>query len=233
MLGRLLEEVSWEGHARIYRQGGRGRENVLSAEALQLLNALPRTHFLGAIVEALHGGKPESKALLRSEIEEATLELLPGDIGIVQPDGLLESKSVYGFIEAKRLRPSSFMPHQLARELVSVSAEAQRVGRRPLLILVLAKPPPVPIQRQGRKSLRDAIEPHLAGALKRLPASTLTGDELRASIDSAVSWITWGELQEVVVRGAAFYGSESSGDRAVRRQVTLLDKVLEWHDKEP
>ena len=31
-MGRLLEEISWEGNARKYRHGGRGLENVLTAE---------------------------------------------------------------------------------------------------------------------------------------------------------------------------------------------------------
>lgn len=35
VLGRLLEEISWEGsRVREYRDGGRGRENVLTAEVL-------------------------------------------------------------------------------------------------------------------------------------------------------------------------------------------------------
>ncbi len=48
VLGRLLEELSWEGHGRIktaYRTGGRGQENVLAAEVLMPLDFLPRSQF--------------------------------------------------------------------------------------------------------------------------------------------------------------------------------------------
>lgn len=233
MLGRLLEEISWDGHARVYRQGGRGRENVLTAEALQVLNALPRDQFLGGVIDALHDGDRETKDLLRTEIEDAVLELLPGDIGLVQPDGLLESKSVYALIEAKRLRASSFQAHQLARELVTVCTEGRRLGKRPMLFLVLAEPPPVLVQRQGRKSLRNAIEPQLAAAVKRLPDCALTTDELVAAIDSVVSWVTWREVRGEFARGAEAYASTSSSDRAVRRLVGVLETALHWHDKEP
>jgi hypothetical protein len=39
VLGRLLEEISWEGASvRRYRDGGRGHENVLTAEVLTALD---------------------------------------------------------------------------------------------------------------------------------------------------------------------------------------------------
>ena len=44
MVGRLLQEISWE-RAISYRAGGKGRENVLTAEVLMALDFLPRTHF--------------------------------------------------------------------------------------------------------------------------------------------------------------------------------------------
>lgn len=52
VLGRLLEELSWDGNTiKAYRYGGRGFENVLTAEVFQALYFLPRQAFLGA----LHG----------------------------------------------------------------------------------------------------------------------------------------------------------------------------------
>jgi hypothetical protein len=52
VLGRLLEELSWVGNTiKDYREGGRGFENVLTAEVLQSLDFLPRQSFLGSIVE--------------------------------------------------------------------------------------------------------------------------------------------------------------------------------------
>lgn len=55
IIGRLLEEISWEGkRVRLYRRGGRGMENVLTAEVLLPLSFLPRTHFLGELLLAAH-----------------------------------------------------------------------------------------------------------------------------------------------------------------------------------
>lgn len=36
MIGRLLDEISWEGNAKKYRGGGRGKENVLTARCSTL-----------------------------------------------------------------------------------------------------------------------------------------------------------------------------------------------------
>ena len=44
----LLDELSWEGNAWKYREGGLGLENVLTAEVFQALDFLPREAFLGA-----------------------------------------------------------------------------------------------------------------------------------------------------------------------------------------
>ncbi len=54
IIGRLLEEISWEGNAAPYRRGGRGRENVLTAEVMASLDLLPRTHFLAEVLLAGH-----------------------------------------------------------------------------------------------------------------------------------------------------------------------------------
>lgn len=45
LIGRLLHEISWEGNARPYREGGRGRENVLTAEVFLVLDFLPAQLF--------------------------------------------------------------------------------------------------------------------------------------------------------------------------------------------
>lgn len=85
------------------------------------------------------------------EVEEATLSLLPGDVPIanstirVQPDVLVTSSSTYTFVEAKRIRPSSFQTDQLARELILT---VQQAGERvPLLLVTLGSPPPVRVNK--------------------------------------------------------------------------------------
>lgn len=59
VIGRLLEEISWEGATvRKYRAGGRGLENVLTAEVLLPLSYLPRTAFLGPVLRTARGYGP-------------------------------------------------------------------------------------------------------------------------------------------------------------------------------
>jgi hypothetical protein len=70
-VGRLLEEISWEGNARPYRRGGRGRENVLTTEVFQLLDWLQRHAFLGAVLNAAHGAD-EVRSEVADDVEAMT-----------------------------------------------------------------------------------------------------------------------------------------------------------------
>lgn len=150
VVGRLLDEISWEGNARKYRGGGRGKENVLTAEVFYPLDFLPRAAFLGQIVASAHGADAARRSLI-AEVEDAMVSVLPGDITLagstirVQPDVLLTSASTYTLVEAKRIRPSSFQTDQLARELI---ATVQQAGEGvPLLLVILGSPPPVRVSR--------------------------------------------------------------------------------------
>lgn len=133
-IGRLLEEISWEGNANPYRDGGRGKENVLTVEALTPLDYLPRQSFLGQILREAHGAD-QARTRVASEIEQAHISMLPGDIYLgqsevnLQPDAIIVGPSSYVLIEAKRIRRSSFQENQLAREFVAVLQES-RVERR-------------------------------------------------------------------------------------------------------
>jgi hypothetical protein len=128
IIGRLLEELSWTGRLITkYRGGGRGFENVLSAEVLQALDFLPRAAFLGSVVEALHDGAATARQMLKDEAEKAEFLVLPGEMYLqaedipkveIQPDAIITTPNVYCLVEAKRIRSSSFQPRQLAREFV-------------------------------------------------------------------------------------------------------------------
>jgi hypothetical protein len=64
VLGRLLEEISWEGsRVKGYRDGGRGRENVLTAEVLLPLTFLPQEAFLAEVVRSAHGAEQAREAV--------------------------------------------------------------------------------------------------------------------------------------------------------------------------
>src|SRR5262245_57408129 len=142
LFGRLLHEISWEGNARHYRNGGRGRENVLTAEVLHAVDLLPRRTFLGGILATVTSEAP-ALGFLTSEVEDVTVSVLPGGIVMkpssfgagapleVQPDAILESPSVYCLLEAKRIREAAFQPQQLAREFVAVVEGAKERNRMP------------------------------------------------------------------------------------------------------
>jgi len=145
VIGRLLEEVSWEGESvRTYRDGGRGRENVLTAEVLWPLSCLPREAFFAEVLRRAHGAE-EARFQAAEELEEAEVTLLPDQIELgpgrvaVQPDATVISPATYTLIEAKRIRRSSFQVNQLAREVVALLAKAG--DRSPLLVLLLGSPP--------------------------------------------------------------------------------------------
>jgi hypothetical protein len=235
VIGRLLEEVSWTGsQVTAYRGGGRGFENVLTAEVFQALDFLPRTSFFGEVIDSAHGSVT-GRAVLRQEAEIADFLLLPGEMHLVgenipkvevQPDVILTTPSVYCLVEAKRLRQSSFQSLQLAREFLLAHIRAE--GRIPLLLLILNKPPPVLVQGHGRKSLADAI---IAG-LPEMISQPEAASTWHPKIDHTISWITWHEIAEVVRRQLESIDvADSSLAASIRRLAESIANSIEWHDK--
>jgi hypothetical protein len=236
MVGKLLEEVSWE-HATSYRQGGRGRENVLSAEVMMALDFLPRDRFLGAVVRAAAGAE-RTKSVLVNEIEQAELRFLPGDMTlapnrsgndqlVVQPDALITSPNSFVLVEAKRVRASSFQPEQLAREYVATMAHA---GTRTPLILLLGAEPPVLVRGRGRMSLERAISSELESVLLRAKNEHLMLDQMIGRIPEVFCWITWPELSAVISSQAAgFATTDASVDSSVQRLAKSICSSIAWH----
>lgn len=228
-LGRLLQELSWVGsNIRAYRDGGLGFENVLTAEVLTVLDYLPRTAFLGAVIAGATGAV-EARRRLVDEIEKAELTLLPDELTlqrpqagsvVVQPDGVLVSPSCYVLIEAKRIRRSSFQREQLAREYAAVFQEAH--GRTPLLLLLLGAPPPVSVTGEGRLSVEEAIARHLG---KYAPPAELP--RLLDDLSSVVAWTTWDQLRQVVESQAAAFRCDdgSVGGSVARLSGAVTDAV--------
>ena len=233
MIGRLLEEISWEGsRVKQYREGGRGLENVLTAEVLLPLTYLPRGPFLAPVLRSAHGARAAVE-LAAAEAEDAELVLLPeqsvppGGVA-VQPDAELTSTSVYTLVEAKRIRRSDFQPEQLARELATVVTNAG--DRAPLVLLILGAPPPVSVKGAGRLSLRDAIVHGLPGLAARgsIEVSSIPG--LLAGMDSVVAWTTWMDVASAVEEAAKTYTTgDPSADRAIARLVSDLSSAVAWH----
>lgn len=236
-IGRLLEEVSWEGSAVAgYRHGGHGRENVLTAEVLQALDFLPRRQFLGEVMATAHGAKG-ARSKVCAEIEDLQVTLLPdetrlGRSGIVvQPDVVMESPSTHTLVEAKRILASSFQPEQLAREYLALMQDA--VDKTPLLLLILGSPPPVLVRRQGRLGVPEALLLHLPSVHAR-SGSRLDLVELEHAVSERVSWITWAEISGLVERQAAsMVDLEPSIAGTVRRLSTSLVDAIRWHSVPP
>ncbi|KQN86525.1 hypothetical protein ASE96_13230 [Arthrobacter sp. Leaf69] len=236
MVGKLLEEVSWE-HATSYRQGGRGRENVLSAEVMMALDFLPRDRFLGAAIRAATGAD-RARNVLINEIEEAELRFLPGDMTlapnrsgkdhlVVQPDALITSPNSFVLVEAKRVRASSFQPEQLAREYVATMAHAD--NRTPLILLLGAEPP-VLVRGRGRMSIEDAISSELESVLLRANNEQLAMEGLVERIHDVFCWITWSELSAVIgSQAAGFVTADPSVDASVQRLANSVGSSIAWH----
>jgi len=238
LLGRLLAEISWEGNARPYRDGGRGRENVLTTEIFQALDFLPRTGFLGRVIRSAEGAA-ETRRMMASQIEEAVIELLPGDILLsrkgagseplcLQPDGIIQTPDVYCLLEAKRIRSGAFQPQQLAREYLTVLREAG--GRHPLLLLVLPEAPPVSVRGHGRLSLEEAIARWITSILPQLDAELPSAEELVKGIHSTVAWVTWSTVSEGVAAGLEDLNCpDASISGSISRLVQSVRQAIEWH----
>lgn len=242
VVGRLLEELSWVG-SKIsdYRKGGRGYENVLTAEVLLALDFLPRTRFLGEVISRAHGADECRKRLL-SEIEAAVLTLLPGDQRLapgghskkeqlrVQPDGFIESDTVFVVLEAKRIRSSSFQPEQLAREFVLALRDAHNKGKTPLLLVVLGSQPPVKVSQLGELAIEEAIDRHLDSVWKRTEPRPYTVESARSKVGEVVCWTTWQEISTIVQDQLAVFPSvDPSLKGTIERLAASVKQAISWH----
>lgn len=240
VLGRLLEELSWVGSTiRDYRNGGRGYENVLTAEALQGLDFLPRESFLGRVIAAARGAA-KAREQLMSEIEEARFILLPGSQYLipsgdrhqtklpVQPDGLIESTSTYVVLEAKRIRSSSFQSEQLAREYVLALRDS--LQRTPILFLVLGSEPPIKVAKHGKMPILDAIRLYLEAVLSRTERHSITMEQALGRVEEVTCWITWQEISEIVESTrAALVCNDQSIKLSINRLASSVTRAIEWH----
>ena len=234
-IGRLLREISWEGNARIYREGGRARENVLTTEVFSALDLLPRTAFLGGVIRTASGADAARSALI-AEVESAFLTLLPGDAALdptlsattVQPDVIIACPSVYCLVEAKRIKSTQFQKEQLAREFLVTLQEAG--ARVPLLLLVLGKEPPIRVQGLGRVGIFEAIECSMETVANMTARCQVPMQDLAKRVDEVVAYTTWARLGTAVSTAVDQF---AHGDESVRasigRAAGLIRSSLDWH----
>lgn len=233
VIGRLLEEISWEGSkVRGYRDGGRGRENVLTAEVLLPLTYLPRAEFLGEVFRCANGADA-ARALIADELERATVVLLPDesrlgpDGPVVQPDGTIASQTCHVLVEAKAMS-GYFQPEQLAREYLALLKDAG--NKVPLLFLILGSGPPVAVRGHGRLDLEDAVAMHLERAHTRTTGVALQPQELLTQLPSVLAWTTWHDIRDAVLRQSAPYADATGGAAStVRRLCEAVATAIDWH----
>ena len=230
VIGRLLEEISWEGRrSRMYRQGGRGIENVLTAQVLQALDLLPRSAFLGCVIREAHGADA-ARARVAGEVEDLSLVFLPEEMTLaadgarVQADALLTGPSTLVLVEAKAPGRSSFRPAQLSREYLALLQQAG--DRTPLMLLLLGAPPPVMVSGSG---LLDPLTA-LAAELQAHATGTPAVDELLQRAPGILAWTTWPDIATAVAdEMARLEIPDASVAAAVRRTAQSLVDAVSWH----
>lgn len=237
VIGRLLQEVSWEGRSvRRYRDGGIGLENVLVGEVISLLESLPRTAFLGAVIDAATGADA-ARANVVAQLERTSLLFLgEHDLGgvSVQPDVELSSPTSLAWIEAKRLKSGVFGANQLSRQIVTLLREAD--DRQPLHLVLTPDPPPIPVQGNGRMPLHMAVELGLDRALELRdgPSSKEQTSEkveaLTQRLPDIMAWVTWDDLREAIETGSdRLPDVPPEVNSSIKRQVDRLLLALEVH----
>ncbi|MCR6488796.1 hypothetical protein M8542_38815 [Amycolatopsis sp. OK19-0408] len=239
-LSRLLEEISWEGRSVVkYRDGGRGKENVLTAEVLTALDYLPRGSYLGNVLRHAHGA-PGAVARAAEEAEDASVVFLPDEYVlsrtargkadlVVQPDATITGLSSLVLVEAKAIRAGTFGPEQLAREYFAVTAAAGE--RMPLLLLILGAAPPVAIRgRSGRFGIAEAVATNLEAVYAKAARHPWPLAELQARVTESCAWLTWAEVADLVT--AEHERGRHSGTFAagtVDRLVATITRAVHWH----
>lgn len=235
----LLDELSWEGKSTAYRGGGAGKENVLTAEVWQALDTLPRTAFLGAVLERAHrvelrspsdsGASEERPVTPARAAGDFVCEVLCGDrtsdTGSVriQPDVLLESDETVVVVEAKRIHGGAFQTEQIARNVLVL--ESVRRGRHGVLLLVLGTPPPIRVKGLGAMDVEDALDAGLT-AIRCRDALTPEVEELAVT----VAWTTWAEIAHSVSEALeSFTNDDADVVRSVRRQGEQLLEAVAFH----
>ena len=230
VIGRLLEEISWEGRrSRMYRQGGRGIENVLTAQVLQALDLLPRTAFLGRVIRDAHGADA-ARARVAGEVEDLTVAFLPEEMTLaadgarVQADALLTGPSTVVLVEAKASGRSPFQPAQLSREYRALLQQAG--DRMPLMLLMLGAPPPMMVSGSGLLDPLAALAAELRAHGSDAPAT----DELLQRAPEALAWTTWTDIAAVVAdEMTRLKIPDPSVAAAVRRTAQSLVDAVSWH----
>jgi hypothetical protein len=240
VIGRLVAEISWQGNkVKQYRNGGRGIENILTAETILALDLLPRSWFLGEIFKDLNGKAQEVKEKLVAEAETLDITFLSDHIYLdrnashekgfaVDPDVVLTSDEIYAFIEVKRIRENKFQSEQLAREYLVLTRDA--LDRMPAFLLFLGRKPPIKVDKLGYVEPKEAILKTLDDVYGKLDKHPASLDELKQNIDATLLWISWQEIANIIERQISdFECNDQSVYLSIQRICKLLQRAIVWH----
>lgn len=233
VIGRLLEEISWDGRGvRAFRDGGRGRENVLTAEVLLPLSLLPRKRFLGSALLTSQGAKRAVEKAVE-ELEATEVALLPDEVHlgrlalVVQPDAYLDSPQSLALVECKRIRSSRFQEEQLAREYLAVHQAAG--SRSALMWVILGSPPPVLVAGLGRVDLAEAVHARL-DQVHATSGCTVDLEKARSRVEDTIAWTTWQNIEEATQNALRQMGPlDDDVAGCLRRLVDAISRSVEWH----
>ncbi len=245
-LERLLSTMSWEGKlvVKAYRNGGKGMENVLTTEAFNILEFLPRKTFWTPIVNALHMENDSTRRTFLKELDSLTFSILPDNYYLkepvtsharsmpVQPDGILETDSLYILLEVKPIKPGPFQRYQMTKEYYLVVREAKRLGKTPLLLFVTGKEPPYTVKQYGKANPVPFIQESISHIYSQTKSNTLTLDELINQVEDVVTWVTWNEINQAVkLAGDTYENVDQDTYSAVSRLYEEFQAIIKRHTK--
>jgi hypothetical protein len=225
------------------RGAGHGPANASTSDVLQELDRLPRDAFLARVFRAAKGAD-DARERHADVAETSTLTVLRGPVVCggrvvdcagcieIQPDAVVAGPATYALVEAQRNAAWTFGPHDLAGQLAHALIVAG--SRSPLLLLILHRPPPIPVERYGALTLRDAVAVGVDQVLFRLRGAGhgLTSDEVLARLPDVVAWITWETVQSTL-RAAArdFRHPDANVTAAARRTAGVAVRAVSSHGR--
>jgi hypothetical protein len=117
------------------------------------------------------------------------------------------------------------------REYLAVFQEANRSGRKPLLLLVLSDAPPVRVKGHATVEPTVAIAKWLEPVLARCDYQFPSTDTLLTQVTSVVAYTTWTTLHQQIAfaRDAFTATGNSSVDAAIGRLVSAALTTIQWH----
>lgn len=104
----------------------------------------------------------------------------------------------------------------------------------PLLLLILASPPPIKLTGNGFHEIDAGVAVALDSLCERAGMTVEEYERLRAAIPACVAWITWAEIHAVVERRKeALSGLPSSIASSLHRVADGVAQAISWHSGVP